>query len=512
MVLQDKTSIIQVLGNLLKQPSLLSETDKYQLENSDFPERFHKVIFAAINNLFQNGVTEIDEIEIDGFLSQHNIQYEIFNQNKGIEYLQSIQELSKESNFEYYYERLKKFSLIREMDGLGFDISEVYDETLMNPREREELQKKFDEMSISEILMIYDAKLLEVKEKFESDSDAKGVHASDGIHELLDRLEESPDIGLPMNSEMLTSILRGSRRKKFYLKSSISGGGKTRGMVSDSLKLSALGWYDSEKKEWVRNEFNESCVVISTEMLVEELQTIALAYIADVEEHKILQGLMTDEEKERVRHAANILEQSNLQFEELPNFNVKDIERTIEKNIIQHNVGYVWFDYLHSSADVFMEASRGSGGVPLSEHQILLLMSNQLKAICNRHGVYLMSATQLNGNWKEAWQKGEPIDFNLIAGSKAIVNKADALMIMLPPSKKELKEIEEILANGFYPRPNQVVHVSKNRGNPHDAVKVFLHINMGTMRSKDLFVTNFSNELIVIDKIVIKNKDKQEQE
>lgn len=497
---------MQVLGGLIKQPSLLSETNKYQLDNKDFPERFHTIIFAAINNLYQNGTSQIDEIEVDGFLSQYDVQYEIFNQNKGVEYLQNIQELFKEGNFDYYYGRLKKFTLLREMDGVGFDISEIYDTTIMNPREQEKLLVKFDKMTIADILRVYESKMIEIQDRFEADSDARSAHAGEGIHELLERIEDSPEIGLPLNGDLLTSVFRGARKTAYLLRSSITGGGKSRLALSNALILSALGWYDSEKGEWVKNEFAKSCVFITTEMLVVELQTPAIAFIADVEEHKILRGQTTAEEKERIHHAANILEKSNLYIEELPNFNLQDISRTIEKNIIQYDIEYVYFDYIHSSIDIFSEISQQSG-IRLREDQILLLMSNNLKALANKFNVHLMSATQLNGAWKEAWQKGDIIDDNLLAGSKAIAQKVDGGMIVLPISQKEKKEIQEILSQGFYPEPTHVTHIYKNRGNPHDSIKIFSKINMGTIRTQDLFCTNQDNEIIDVEVLKIHAKE-----
>lgn len=77
-------------------------------------------------------------------------------------------------------------------------------------------------------------------------------------------------------------------------------------------------------------------------------------------------------------------------------------------------------------------------------------------------------------------------------------------MIVLPLSKKEKEAVDVILKSGFYPEPNFVTHVFKNRGNEHDKVKVFSHINMGNMRIKDCFVTNVDNELIQIEKLIIK--------
>lgn len=504
-MLQDKTAIIHVLGCLLKNPTLLSETDKYKITNDDFPEKFHKIVFAAINNLYQNGNDVIDEIEVDGFLKNYDIQYEIFTQNNGIEYLQHIRELSKEDNFDYYYQRLKKFSLIREMDSLGFGIKEIYDDSIVNPKEREEMIKRFDRLSVLDILMFYETKMIEVKDKFESNTEAKGIQAGEGIDELLDKLEESPEIGVPLNSEFLTTIFRGSRKKKYYIRSSYSGGGKTRNMIADACRISAIELYDLENKKWVKNDFNERSVVISTEMTFDELQLPCISYISGVEEDKISTNILNREEKERVRYASEILKKSNIWLEHLPDFNVRDIERTIEKNIIKNQVEYVYFDYIHSSVSIFSQYSKQSG-IALREDQVLLLMSNKLKDICNKYDVYLMTATQLNGEWKEAWRRGDQIDSTYIRGAKSIIDKADAGMIMLPISKKEKEEIHEILKTGFYSEPNMVIHIFKNRGNRLNNVKVFIDIDLGNMRIKDCFVTNEFNELIKVDKLIVKKK------
>lgn len=508
---QDKTSIIQVLGSLLKNPFLLADSGKYQITIDDFPERFHKIIFSAIFNLYNDGTEVITEVEIDGFLRQYDIQYTIFNDNDGVEYLYRIKELSEVSNFDYYYKRLKKFSLIREMDGLGFDVKEIYDDSIIDPKEKEVMQEKFDKFTIQEILSFYEHRMIEVKDKFKSNTDSKGVQAGAGGKELLKRLKESPDIGVPLNSEMLTTIFRGSRKKKYYIRSSITGGGKTRHMVADACRLSATHIYNIQKKKWEENDFNEHSVVISTEMLVEELQTIAFAYISGVDEEKILYNNLTPEESKLVEQAAEILEQSPIWFEELPNFNVRDIEETIEKNVVQNSVELVYFDYIHSSVKVFAEMAKNSG-ISLREDQILLLMSIRLKDICNKYSVYLMSATQLNGEWKDAWNKGAIIDSTYIRGGKSIIDKADGAMIILPISKMEKKDIEEILAKGFYKQPNYVTHIFKNRGNRIDKAKVFSFVDMGNMRIEDLFVTNTDNELIKINKLIIKPQQKTEKQ
>ena len=91
----DKGCIQQVLGCLIKHPQFLSEVDKYSFVLTDFPSRFEKYIFSAINGLYRNGAGKIQVIDIENFLSIDQVAKTTFEQQNGIEYLQDIIELSE---------------------------------------------------------------------------------------------------------------------------------------------------------------------------------------------------------------------------------------------------------------------------------------------------------------------------------------------------------------------------------------------------------------------------------
>ena len=99
----NKQAIREVLGSLLQNPSLIRE---YKILQNDFPETFHKLIFAAINNLYKNGAEIIDAVAIDEYLSHYETQYQTFTKNEGINFLEKVQEMALECNFKYYYEQL----------------------------------------------------------------------------------------------------------------------------------------------------------------------------------------------------------------------------------------------------------------------------------------------------------------------------------------------------------------------------------------------------------------------
>lgn len=67
---------------------------------------------------------------------------------------------------------------------------------------------------------------------------------------------------------------------------------------------------------------------------------------------------------------------------------------------------------------ILEEITRRSGGIKLREDNILFMLSNRLKDICNREGIFIMSATQLNGDY----QTSETPDQNLLRGAKSIAD------------------------------------------------------------------------------------------
>ena len=54
-------------------------------------------------------------------MSCFQTQYQVFTKNEGINFLEKVQEMALQSNFKYYYDQLKKFSLLRSYAENGID-------------------------------------------------------------------------------------------------------------------------------------------------------------------------------------------------------------------------------------------------------------------------------------------------------------------------------------------------------------------------------------------------------
>ena len=224
-MLIDKHAILQCLGCIMKKPSLLEE---YTLTQYDFEEeQFYAILFSCVYNLYNQGVEIIDTFAIDSFLSRYEKQYKIFNDNQGIDYCDDAIRLAELENFSYYLERLKKFSLLRYWDSCGVDIRNIYDQTIIDPSRQEQQAAKLDATSINDmILEEEDLLITKAKMLYGMDSSRRGQLAGKGMKELKERLKEEPEFGIPLQSPMMTTIARGARHKKVYLRSADSGGGK----------------------------------------------------------------------------------------------------------------------------------------------------------------------------------------------------------------------------------------------------------------------------------------------
>lgn len=224
--LYDNKSVLMLFGALLNYPSTLLKHDKYNLIVADFLPRHHKIIFSAINNLVNSGVNDLDSIAIDSHLAKYPEQYELFVANKGLKGLAYAKKQAEGDNFEYYYNRVKKFSLLRSFVKAGIDITFIYDPDEMDSTKKEKMQEHLDSISLNELINLVELKLMEIKQEYEVSSDSHGQRAGENAQQLVKDLMEKPAIGMPLNGTLINSIVRGARLKKLYMRSAPTGVGR----------------------------------------------------------------------------------------------------------------------------------------------------------------------------------------------------------------------------------------------------------------------------------------------
>ena len=868
----DNVAIIQVIGTVFNNSSLLDETDKYIIHEDDFTTNLHKVIFGSMYQLHKMGSKVTLDAIID-FLSNRPKYNAIFQTEKGIEYIQRASELSSLETFNYYYNRLKKFTLLRAYEKIGFDVSFLYDAyNVLDVKKKQEQEDWLDNHNINDIAVAIDEEIERVKSKYVEEEITKGFQASEGMEELIAELQENPEVGIPLYGNLINVVTRGARLKKFYLRSAPTGYGKaipndtiiptpmgdktvgeikvgdylfgqdgkpvkvlqihpqptkkdvwkvtfndgrealccedhlweyrydshrgykyrveplkkivervdklknglrqadgrgfrfaikvnkaveysekeysvdpyvmgaligdgsfrynsankslyfssadeelpnllaellgnkikavkysdknygycfksqdnlkhplwveeilkdfpklwncksedkfipeeylygsieqrisllqglmdadgtidatkgktvfttispklrdnvitlcrslgfittcniekrpekyttgecysihiqcpkedkpklfklsrklekameyanngkrseykdhlsivniekldyktdmtcftvdssdhlflmndyivthnTRTMIADACNFACDEIYDETLEKWISNNTAEPTLFITTEQEKSEIQTMMLAFLAAVEEEHILNGKYEEGELERVKYAIKVFKRSPIWVEELPDFSVQDVENKIKNHIREHNIKYLCHDYIHTSMKILEEVSSRSGGVKLREDNILFILSTKLKDLCNEYGIFIMSATQLSGDWRNS----ETPDQNLLRGAKAIADKCDAGMVILPVSNEDLEKLSPILNTNRYKTPNMKISVYKNRRGKFKGIYMWCYAQLGKCRVEPMFITDFGHGLLNVQDIKIM-VDKEDEE
>lgn len=498
----DKNAIMNIIGGIFKNSEILGN-EEYWFYEDDFYEKLPKILYGALNNLYIDGIKKFDLIILDDYLSKNKEIYPLF-QSKGIEYLKHCISISEPENFHYYFERMKKFTYMRTLDANGINMKWFYDPTIsiLNGSAMEEQENRLNNTTLVDLAIATDKHIDSIKIQCGNSDTKVGTQAGAGLKDLLERLKETPEIGIPMYGKFVNTITKGARLSKLYLRSAATGLGKTRTMVADACTFACNELYDSDKKQWVKNGTQEPTLFIATEQELDEIQTLLVAFISDVDEEKIVESTATHEELSRVARAAQIIEESPLYIVHCPDFSLQDIESIIKINVKNYDVKYVCYDYLHTSMKILEEITRRSGGVRLREDNVLFMMSVTLKDLCNKYQIFILTATQLNGDWIEA----KEVNQNLLRGAKSIADKIDLGCIIMPVRSFEADNVLAISKKLNCKVPTTAIHYYKNRRSRYKDIIVWCENCLGTCKLKPLFITdkNFNIVNLTDMKIVVK--------
>ena len=489
-LLVPKRSIYNVLGALCNKPSLLS-LDGIDLANKDFEETFYKVTFAAINNIIMSNptISRITPVDVDNYLAENSKAYKIYEDNDGFNFVSSAIQNANIELFEQNYKWIKKYTLLREFNTNGFDISDLYNPEHFDMNVQQEQIKKLEKMELSNIIEHITLKMIKIKNEWNIGGNHKTYEIHEGLDNLLDKLKESPDYGYPFMNKYYNAIFRGMRFGKLMIKSAGTGVGKTRTALTDIASVSCDELFDLDTMTWKKNGSCYAASFISTELALDEIQTCLLAIISGVSEDVIKHSKYNDETLKRIIRAIDVLKRSPITLHYIDDFSIADIEQIIEKDILEKNSKFVWFDYLQItpklSRTIQQEYELG-----LREDQILQNFSSRLKNIATKYNIFICTATQLNRNSTDRTQR----DASSIRGGSAVIDKCDHAIQLYKVTQQDLTHIEQITQRTRL-TPNFMHVVYKNRSGRNNLI-VWTIMNHGNMREKLAFITDGDYNLV----------------
>lgn len=480
--LYDSNSVMYVLGALLKDPHLLHET-KYILTDADFLG-LHKTLFVAIYNLSAEGFTFINPQDIDVYLKQYPLKYESYKKDGGLDYLLNISNLVEmkmdPGQFDYYYERTKKFTILRDFSKNGIDTKQFYDPDI-DILKVEEQNVKFNKLEIPDIFNKIREKVAVVEDHNISKSNVKAKKIGEGLTNLMDSLKSGQEIGYPLDGELFNFVAKGARLGKLYMYSAPTGHGKTRFLVGNACALSLPYILNGEI---IIKEGLKKVVFIATEMDPEEIQTLVLAFVSGVDEDKILNNTYNMAEEKLIQNALKIMEEYSENFivEKISDPNVATVRSKLTKYVLQDEVYHIFYDYIFMSPSLATEFRSNQ-----RDDTTLMMLANTLKEIASDYGVFMYSGTQVNREWEKRHFNNE----NTLAGSKAIADKIDFGIVATKTDEEDKEKIRELLrADGINEDPNVVMDIYKNRRGRIVNAKLYRVFDYGTCRARDLIVTD----------------------
>ena len=184
----------QVIGCLMLNPLLFLQ---YQDINPiDFDLKVARICFINIRKLYEEGAKQLTPIEVDTEIDKHPNSAATYKRDNGLDFLKNAYEFADINNFDLYYKRVKKLSLLRRLQKDKYDISEFYidDKDIDDPLKALEIQERCDKASLEEILNAVESKYSVIRNDFLNGGHAQGDPA-EGIFTLIDELQKTPNIG-----------------------------------------------------------------------------------------------------------------------------------------------------------------------------------------------------------------------------------------------------------------------------------------------------------------------------
>lgn len=489
-LLTPKRAIFNLLGSLCNEPKLLFK-DNMELNVEDFYEDLYKYLFSAINNLIISnpGITQLTAVDIDNYLAQDNKLYEVYKTNNGFDWISKAIKQCNTQLYEHNYSWIKKYSLIRDFNTIGFDITDIYDPETPDLKHQHEQVKNLEKMELHNIIEHINLKTIKVKNKWNIGGSHKTYAISDGLNHLLEKLKEAPEYGHPFLNKYYNAIFRGMRNGKLMIKSAGTGVGKTRTALMDIVSVSCDEIFDLHAMKWVSLGKCRASTFISTELEKEEIQTCLLAIISGVSEDVIKSSRYSEDTLRRIVHAIDVLNKAPINLHYIDDFSISDIESIIEKDILEMDSRFIWFDYLQITPKL-SRTIQEEYDLGLREDQILQNFSSRLKTMATKYNIYICTATQLNRNSNDRTQR----DATSIRGGSAVIDKADHAIQMYKVTQEDVKNIDGLIKRTQI-TPNFMHIIYKNRSGRNNLI-VWTVMNHGNMREKLLFLTDMDYNLI----------------
>ena len=271
---------------------LWSNKDLYfnytNLKLTDFSSNYWRVYWQIGYDVVVKEKKILDEITINFYLEKHEKLKEKYLEYGGYETIEKANEYINKENIDGYIKELYKWNAVLSMAKDGFPVSDRLSE--------------LSDMSLDNIYDEYEAKLNHLF--INAETEIKSYGLSDGIDELIDKLDEGLAIGLPYyNMPLVNKDTGGQQSGAITMLAGISNVGKS--TVARSMTIPSC------------IDFNEPLVIMINEEGREKWQREMLVWVAnniykeDLQKFIVRDGKYTPEVKALLKKCAGWIKEKD---------------------------------------------------------------------------------------------------------------------------------------------------------------------------------------------------------
>jgi len=291
-----------------KDMSLLPDYSMTVINGEDIITEDGQFYYGLILGLSKAGYQVADSMSIHTYLEDKKSIKDKFEERGGFSTVKDITDIINVNNLDGNYDELVKNNMLIRLYENGFDVLKDLD--------------KFKEMSSEQVYNYFEYKLADIATNKVSKIEAEDL--TQGYDKYIKSWDEGESIGFKIGSKMLNYQLLGVHKKNLLLHLAGIGSGKT---------SSAISWYILPAIE------QQDVVIIANEQSVSEwrqmiLSTVLFNKIGGIkgfDRHKMMVGKYTDEQKDKLKEAAQWLKEQpgKIIFIETQDYSTANIKKII---------------------------------------------------------------------------------------------------------------------------------------------------------------------------------------
>lgn len=422
--LLEKREVIECnfVFSLYKDMSLLADYNNI-INGEDIITEDGQFYYGILKGLQKAGYSEADNMSIYSYLEDKKTLKDGWERRGGQSTFKELIDLSSTANIDAYYDELCKNNLLINLNKKGFDVISNL--------------KKFKEMSSEEVYAYFEYQLSNIA--IDKISKLSSEDLTTGYEYYINEWDKGESIGYKISSKMLNFQLLGVHKKNLLLHAAGIGQGKT---------STAIAWYILPVIE------TEDVCIIANEQSVSEwrqmiLATVLFNKIGKVEgfsRHKMMTGNFTEEHKEKMREAAQWLENQpgKIHFIETQNYDVASVKKIMSR-FATLNCGLFVVDTLKPMDD----SSERSWGEFSEVAKELFLQAKKLD-------VAVVATCQLSA---DAMSR-RYLDLTCIGKSRAIAETASQVVMFRPLTAEEKEKVKPYNYEG---KIKKIVELDKDK-------------------------------------------------